>query len=56
MATKHRKLKYLAHFAPGRGGQEVLAATEEEAWKKAEAAARRLGTNLHDVTGPDEDE
>lgn len=49
-------LKFLAHFEPHRGGQDILAKNHDEAVRKGEAAARRLGTVLHDVTGPDDDQ
>ena len=49
-----KKLKYLAHFEPMRGGQDIFAVDRDEAVRKGEAAARRLGTVLHDVTGPDD--
>jgi hypothetical protein len=47
-------LKFLAHFE--RGGQDILAKDHNEAVRKGEAAARRRGTFLRDVTGPDEEE
>ncbi len=56
MAKQAKKLQWLAHFEPSRGGQHVMAVDRDEAVRKGEAAARRLGTVLHDVTGPDDDE
>lgn len=49
------RLKFLAHFEANRGGQDVYAADRDEAVQKGEAAARRLGTVLCDVTGPDDE-
>lgn len=46
----------MAHFVPMRGGQDIFAVTREEAIRKGEAAARRLGTELHDVSGPEDEE
>lgn len=56
MKKPPKKLKWLAHFAPMRGGQDIFAVTREEAIRKGEAAARRLGTELHDVSGPEDEE
>lgn len=56
MKKKAKALQWLAHFESGRGGQTILAATLDEATRKGEAAAKRLGTMLCDVTGPDNDD
>lgn len=59
MASKKqspKKLQYLAHFEPNRGGQHILAVDLDEATRKGEAAAKRLGTILCDVTGPDDED
>jgi hypothetical protein len=57
MAKKKKnkqKLTWLAHFAE-RGGQVIIASNRDDAIKRGEAAARRIGTTLADITGPDED-
>ena len=50
-----KKLQFLAHFAT-QGGQNILAVDRDDAVRQGERAARRLGTQLADVTGPDESE
>ena len=51
---KAPKLTWLAHFEANLGGQDILASNRDEAVRKGEAAARRLGTVLCDVTGPND--
>lgn len=50
---------YLAHFANRDGsmggGQDIKANSKEEAMRKGERMAKRIGKNLADLTGPEEE-